>query len=72
MRITIEVPSISTFLDLRQIKSLVKDPMKELFHERVVPLAVRGTCRVLELVANNSADAHDYLIGKLRSRESER
>lgn len=70
MRITIEVPSISTFLDHRQIKSLIKDQVKELFDERLVPVVLRGTCKVLELVANNTADAHDYLVGKFKTGQS--
>lgn len=45
MRITIEVPSISTFLSHRQIKSLMKDQLEELFHERLVPVVLRACAR---------------------------
>ncbi len=73
MRISIGVPGISVYFDHRQIKPFIKDrsrKAKELFEERVVPAVLRGTCKALEVVANNTADAHDYLIGKLKSKQS--
>jgi len=73
MRISIGVPGISVYFDHRQIKPFIKDrsrKAKELFEERVVPAVLRGTCKALEVVANNTADAHDYLIGKLKPKQS--
>ena len=74
MRMSIGVPGISVYFDHCQIKPFIKDQSskaKDLFNERVVPAVLRGTCRALEVVANNSADAHDYLIGKLKTKRSE-
>ena len=71
MRMSIGVPGISIYFDHRQIKPFVKahsKKAKELFEERVVPVVIRGTCQVLEVVANNTADVHDYLIGKLKTK----
>lgn len=73
MRMSIGVPGISMYFDHRQIKPFIKDrseKARELFEERVVPVVLRSTCKALELVANNSADAHDYLIGKVKSKQS--
>jgi len=73
MRMSIGVPGISFYFEHHQVKPFLKDQsnrMKELFQERVVPGVLRGTCKVLELVANNTADAHDYLIGKLKPKRS--
>ena len=73
MRMSIGVPGISMYFDHRQIKPFIKDhskKAKELFHERVFPVVLQGTCKVLEVVANNTADAHDYLIGKLKTKKS--
>ncbi len=73
MRISIGVPGISIYFDHRQIKPFIEDhskKAKELFSERVVPAVLRGTCKALEVVANNTADAHDYLIGKLKTKQS--
>ena len=73
MRMSIGVPGISLYFEHHQVKPFLKDQSKkakELFHERVVPVVLRGTCKVLELVANNTADAHDYLIGKLKPKRS--
>jgi len=73
MRMSIGVPGISVYFDHSQIKPFLKDhskKAKELFHERVVPVVIRGTCKALEVVANNTADAHDYLIGKLKTKKS--
>jgi hypothetical protein len=73
MRMSIGVPGISMYFDHRQVKPFLKDQAtkaKGLFHERVVPAVLRGACKALELVANNTADAHDYLIGKLKIKQS--
>jgi phosphopantothenate synthetase len=73
MRMSIGVPGISVYFEHHQVKPFVKDhsrKAKQLFHERVVPVVIRSTCRVLEVIANNTADAHDYLIGKLKSKQS--
>jgi hypothetical protein len=68
---SIGVPGISLYFDHCQIKPFMKGQSKkaeDLFNERVLPAVLRGTCKVLELVANNTADAHDYLIGKLKTK----
>lgn len=72
MRMSIGIPGISFYFEHHQIKPFIKDhskKAKELFNERVVPSVLRGTCKALELVANNTADAHDYLISKMKSKQ---
>jgi hypothetical protein len=70
MRISIGVPGVSINFDEGQIKLFLKEKTKELFHEHVVPVLIQGACKALEVVANNSADAHDYLIGRLKTKKS--
>ena len=73
MRMSIGVPGISVYFEHHQVKPFVKDQSKkleDLFRERVVPVVLRGTCKVLEVVANNTADAHDYLISKTKPKRS--
>jgi hypothetical protein len=73
MRMSIVIPGFSIYFEHHQIKPFIKDHSKkaqELFDERVVPAVLRGTCKALEVVANNTADAHDYLIDKLKSNQS--
>ncbi len=73
MRMSIGVPGISIYFDHRQIKPFIKDhskKAKDLFNERVVPAVLRGTCKALEVVANNTADAHDFLISKTKPKRS--
>jgi hypothetical protein len=73
MRMSIGVPWFSIYFDHSQVKPFVKDhskKAKELFEERVVPAVLQGTCKVLEVLANGSADAHDYLISKTRPEKS--
>ena len=73
MRMSIGIPGISVYFKHRQVKPFIKDQSKkakDLFHERVVPAVLRGTCKALEVIANNSADAHDYLICKITVKKS--
>jgi hypothetical protein len=73
MRMSIGVPGFSIYFDHRQIKPFImnqSEKAKDLFHERVVPAMLRGTCKALEVVANNTADAHDYLISKTKPKGS--
>jgi hypothetical protein len=73
MRMSIGVPGISVYFDHCQIKPFIKDQSskaKDLFNERVVPAVLRGTCKALEVVANNTADAHDYLVSKIKPKQS--
>jgi len=73
MRISVGVPGISVYFDHRQIKPFIKDrskKAKDRFRERIVPAVLRCTCKALEVVANNTADAHDYLISKTKSKQS--
>ncbi len=71
MRMSIGLPGISLYFDHRQVKPFIKDrsqKAKGLFHGRVIPALIRGTCKALEVVSNNTADAHDYLIGKPKTK----
>jgi hypothetical protein len=73
MRMSIGIPGISVYFEHTQIKPFIEEhsaKAKVLFQERVVPVVLRGTCKALEVVANNTADAHDYLIGKLMTKKS--
>jgi len=73
MRMSIGIPGFSIYFDHHHVKPFIKDhsrKAKELFDELVVPVVLRGTCKALEVVANNTADAHDYLIGKLKTKQS--
>lgn len=73
MRMSIGIPGISVYFEHTQIKPFIKEQSektKVLFHERVVPVLIRGTCKALEVVANNTADAHDYLISKIENKQS--
>jgi len=73
MRMSIGVPGISMYFDHTQVKPFIKDhskKAKEVFNERVVPAVIRGTCKALEVVANNTADVHDYLIAKIKTKQS--
>ena len=73
MRMSIGIPGFSIYFEHHQVKPFIKDQSKkakDMFHERVVPAVLRGTCKALEVVANNTADAHDYLIGKLKTKRS--
>jgi hypothetical protein len=73
MRMSIGIPGISVYFEHHQVKPFINDQskkVKELFHDLVVPAVLRGTCLALEVVANSSADAHDYLISKTKPRRS--
>jgi hypothetical protein len=73
MRMSIGIPGFSIYFEHHQVKPFIKDQSKkakDLFDERVVPAVLRGTCKALEVVANNTADAHDYLISKTKPKKS--
>ena len=73
MRMSIGIPGFSVYFEHHQVKPFIKDQSKkakDMFHERVVPAVLRGTCKALEVVANNTADAHDYLISKTKPKKS--
>ena len=73
MRMSIGVPGISVYFEHHQVKPFIKNQSlkaKDLFNERVVPAVLRGACKALELVANNTADAHDYLLSKTKPKKS--
>jgi hypothetical protein len=73
MRMSIGVPGISIYFEHHQILPFVRQQSKkakELFDQRVFPAVLRGACKALELVANNTADAHDYLISKTKPQRS--
>jgi hypothetical protein len=60
MRMSIGVPFVALYFDHAQVRPFIKAKYKKL-----VPTVIKATCKVLELVANNTADAHDYLIRKV-------
>ena len=73
MRMSIGIPGISVYFEHHQVKPFIKDQskkVKDLLDERVLPAVLRSTCKVLEVVANNTADAHDYLISKTKPKKS--
>jgi hypothetical protein len=73
MCMSIGVPGFSVYFEHHQVKPFIKNQSKkakDLIDECVVPAVLRGTCKVLEVVANNTADAHDYLISKTKSKKS--
>lgn len=73
MRMSIGVPGFAIYFEHHEVKPFIEEQSrkaKALFDERVLPAVLKGTCRVLEVVANNTADAHDYLIGKLKTTQS--
>ena len=73
MRMSIGIPGISVYFEHHQVKPFIKNQSskaKDLFNERVVPAVLRGACKALELVANNTADAHDYLLSKTKPKKS--
>ena len=73
MRMSIGIPGISVYFEHRQVKPFIKNQSskaKDLLHDRVVPAVLRGTCKALEVVANNTADAHDYLISKTKPKKA--
>jgi hypothetical protein len=73
MRMSIGVPGISIYFEHHQVKPFIEDQSKkakDLFHDRIVPAMLLGTCSVLEVIANNAADAHDFLIGRLKPKQS--
>ena len=72
MRMSIGIPGFNVYFDHSQIKPFLKnrsEKAKILLHERAIPALLRGTCKALELVANNTADAHDYLISKAKTKQ---
>ena len=65
MRMSIGVPGLCLYFEHDQVKPFIKDRAGKLrgtIDRKVVPAVLKATCKVLELVANNTADAHDYLI----------
>ncbi|MGA7853863.1 MAG: hypothetical protein WCA15_11100 [Candidatus Acidiferrales bacterium] len=65
MRMSIGVPGVALYFEHDQVKPLIKGQavkLKTTIEKTVVPSVLKATCKVLEVVANNTADAHDYLI----------
>ena len=72
MRMSIGIPGFSIYFEHHQVKPFIKDQSKkakDLFNDQVVPAVLRGTCKALEVVTNNTADAHDYLISKTKPKK---
>jgi len=57
MRMSIGVPGVAFYFEHHEVKPFVQKQVK-----KIRPAIVKATCKVLEVVANNTADAHDYLI----------
>jgi hypothetical protein len=73
MRMSIGLPGFSIYFEHHQVKPFIKDRSKKaqrFFDERVVPAVLQGTCKALELIANHTADAHDYLISRMKSKRA--
>jgi hypothetical protein len=73
MRMSIGVPGLSIYFEHHQVKPFMQEQFKkakDVFDQRVVPEVLQASCEVLEVIANNAADAHDYLIGKLPKRSA--
>ena len=65
MRMSIGVPGVALYFEHDQVKPFIKDQslkLKVAIDKKVVPAVLKATCKVLEVVANDTADAHDYLI----------
>ncbi len=65
MRMSIGVPGLAMYFEHDPVKPFIKDQtlkLKGAIDKKVVPAVIKATCKVLEVVANNTADAHDYLI----------
>jgi hypothetical protein len=65
MRMSIGVPGVALYFEHDQVKPFIKDQaakLKGTIDKKVVPAVLKATCKVLEVIANNTADAHDYLI----------
>jgi hypothetical protein len=68
MRMSIGVPGLAMYFEHDQVKPFIKDQavrLKGTIDKKVVPAVLKATCKVLEVVANNTADAHDYLIRRV-------
>jgi hypothetical protein len=68
MRMSIGVPGLALYFEHDQVKPFVKDQavkLKLTIEKKLVPAVLKATCKVLEVVANNTADAHDYLIRRI-------
>jgi hypothetical protein len=68
MRMSIGVPGIAFYFEHDQVKPFIKSQagkLKSTIDRKVVPTVLKATCKVLEVVANNTADAHDYLIRRV-------
>jgi hypothetical protein len=69
MRMSIGVPGLAVYFEHDQVKPFFKEQSRKLratVSRTVVPAMLKATCKVLELIANNTADAHDYLWLKSR------
>ena len=72
MRMSIGIPGFSIYFEHHQVKPFIKDQSKKakkLFHERVVPAVLRGTCRACGLTATEAAGSL-LLIGPVIARLS--
>jgi hypothetical protein len=68
MRMSIGVPGIAFYFEHDQVKPFIKCQAVKFIRtidRKVVPSVLKATCKVLEVVANNTADAHDYLIRRV-------
>ena len=69
MRMSIGVPGLAVYFEHDQVRPYFKEQSQKLrvtVRRKVIPAMLTATCKVLELIANNTADAHDYLWLKSR------
>ena len=62
MRMSIGVPGVALYFEHDQVKPFIKQAEVD---KKARPSVLKATCKVLEVVANNTADAHDYLIRRV-------
>ena len=68
MRMSIGVPGVALYFEHDQVKPFLKAQavkLKVAVEKKFVPPVLKATCKLLEVVANNTADAHDYLIRRI-------
>ena len=68
MRMSIGVPGFALYFEHDQVKPFIKVQavkLKSTIDKKGVPSVLKATCKVSEVVANNTADAHDYLIRRV-------
>lgn len=70
---TVGIPGIGMKFDAEDVHSFVRKwyQKSQVAVEKATVVAMLGVCTVLEVVANNTADAHDYLYTKVNNWKGE-